>query len=66
MKRIGLKLEESDLVWKYQNNTVIIGYDKPEKVIEIEKKKKQEITTMGTDPNTGYGGKGGRGGGSAA
>ena len=66
MKRIGLKLEESDLVWKYQNNTVIIGYDKPEQVIEMEKRKKQEITTMGNDPNTGYAGKGGRPSGSAA
>ena len=66
MKRIGLKLEESDLVWKYQNNTVIIGYDKPEQVIELEKRKKEEITTMKTDPNTGYSGKGGSSGGGSA
>jgi len=29
MKRMGLNLEESELAWKYQNNTVIISYDKP-------------------------------------
>ena len=41
LKRAGnLVLEESELAWKYQNNTVIISYDKPDKVIEMEKKKK--------------------------
>ena len=29
LKRIGIKLEESEIGWKYQNNTVIISYDKP-------------------------------------
>ena len=29
LKRSGINLEESEVVWKYQNNTVIIGYDKP-------------------------------------
>ena len=29
LKRIGIKLEESEIAWKYQNNTVIISYDKP-------------------------------------
>jgi hypothetical protein len=29
MKRIGLNIEESAIAWKYQNNTVIISYDKP-------------------------------------
>lgn len=48
MKRAGdLKLEESELAWKYQNNTVIISYDKPDKVLEIEKKKKEELHKMG-------------------
>ena len=48
MKRAGdLKLEESELAWKYQNNTVIISYDKPDKVLEIEKKKKDELHKMG-------------------
>jgi hypothetical protein len=42
MKRNGLKLEESSLVWKYQNNTLIIGYDKPDKILELERKKLQE------------------------
>ena len=43
MKRAGLELEDSEVVWKYQNNTVIIGYDKPEKVKEMDEKKKKEI-----------------------
>lgn len=43
MKRVGMNLEDSEVTWKYQNNTVIIGYDKPEKVIEMEKKKKKDI-----------------------
>jgi hypothetical protein len=29
LKRINIKLEESEIAWKYQNNTVIISYDKP-------------------------------------
>lgn len=29
LKRLGIKLEESSLAWKYQNNTLIIAYDKP-------------------------------------
>ena len=36
MKRIGLKLEDQYVAWKYQNNTVIIGYEKPDKIIELE------------------------------
>jgi uncharacterized protein YjiK len=40
MKRIGLNIEESSIAWKYQNNTVVISYDKPAQVLEIEKKKK--------------------------
>ena len=47
MKRIGLKLEDSEIAWKYQNNTVIISYDKPEKIIELDKKKLSEIANMG-------------------
>ena len=35
-------------MWKYQNNTVIIAYDKPDKIVELEKKKKQDIAKMGT------------------
>ena len=31
LKRLGIKLDESNVVWKYQHNTLIIGYDKPEK-----------------------------------
>ena len=29
MKRLDLVLEDSEVAWKYQNNTVIISYDKP-------------------------------------
>lgn len=47
LKRVGIKLEESEVAWKYQNNTVIIGYDKPEKIKELEKKKKSEIASLG-------------------
>lgn len=43
MKRLKLPLEDSSIAWKYQHNTLIVGYDKPEKVIEVEKKKIQEI-----------------------
>lgn len=40
LKRTGINLEDSEVVWKYQNNTVIIGYDKPASIIELDKKKK--------------------------
>lgn len=43
MKRLKLTLEESSLAWKYQHNTLIIGYDKPDKILELEKKKQAEI-----------------------
>lgn len=39
LKRLGIKLEESSIAWKYQNNTLIIGYDKPDKIIELDRKK---------------------------
>ena len=29
LKRLGLKIEESSVAWKYVSNTVIISYDKP-------------------------------------
>ena len=48
MKRLELVLEDSAIAWKYQNNTVIISYDKPEKCIEAEKKKKESLSTIGT------------------
>ena len=35
-----MDIEESEVVWKYQNNTVIIGYDKPAKIKEMDAKKK--------------------------
>ena len=36
LKRASLEIEESSVTWKYANNTVIIGYDKPDKVKETE------------------------------
>ena len=66
LKRAGdIKLEESELAWKYQNNTVIISYDKPEKIKEIEKKKKQDIQKMGTNSDLPMLSGGGGGGGSS-
>ena len=50
MKRCGLQLEDSEVVWKYQNNTVIIGYDKPDKVKEMDEKKKKDIQTLNGVP----------------
>lgn len=47
MKRIGLQLDDGELMWKYQNNTVIIAYNKPSKCIEAEKKKQAEMQKMG-------------------
>ena len=48
MKRIGLKLEDNMVAWKYQNNTVIIGYEKPIKVLELEEKKRNEVKQLDT------------------
>ena len=47
MKRLGLVLEESAVAWKYQNSTVIISYDKPDQVIELEKKKRTDLKNIG-------------------
>ena len=46
MKRLKLPLEESAVAWKFQHNTLIIGYDKPDKVREIEHKKQLEIQQL--------------------
>jgi hypothetical protein len=48
LKRLKLPLEESSLTWKFQNNTLIIGYDKPPKILDLEKKKVSEIKTIKT------------------
>ena len=32
LKRAELEIEESSVTWKYANNTVIIGYGKPDQV----------------------------------
>ena len=65
MKRAGdLKLEDCELAWKYQNNTVIISYDKPAKVIEMEKKKKADLQKLGNQSDVPM--LGGGGGGSSS
>ena len=43
LKRLGIKLEESELAWKYANNTLIVGYDKPERIKDLDRKKAAEI-----------------------
>jgi hypothetical protein len=47
LKRVNIKLEESSLAWKYQNNCVLIFYDKPDSIIQGEQKKVQNMRTMG-------------------
>lgn len=32
LKRCGLQVDEAAIAWRYTNNTVIIGYDKPDQV----------------------------------
>jgi hypothetical protein len=46
LKRLGIKLDEGNVAWKYQHNTLIIGYDKPDKILELDKKKQQEIANL--------------------
>ena len=36
LKRAELEIEESSVTWKYANNTVIIGYGKPDQVKQKE------------------------------
>lgn len=57
MKRLGLVLEDKYLQWKYQNNTVLIGYEKPDKILELEQQKKKEVANMGLHDGS-FGGKG--------
>ena len=37
LKRLGLKIDESSIAWKYMNNTVIISYDKPAEAKQRER-----------------------------
>lgn len=37
LKRLGMKMQEESIAWKYANNTVIISYDKPAEVKAKEK-----------------------------
>jgi hypothetical protein len=39
LKRLKIPLEESSIAWKFQHNTLIIGYDKPDQIIQLDKKK---------------------------
>ena len=32
LRRVGLQIDEAAIGWRYTNNTVIIGYDKPDEV----------------------------------
>lgn len=32
LRRVGLEIDEAAIAWRYTNNTVIIGYDKPNEV----------------------------------
>jgi hypothetical protein len=50
MKRINLKLEESSLAWKYSNNTLIISYDKPAKIFEVDAQKQKDIAKQIANP----------------
>lgn len=52
LKRLKIDLEESSVAWKFQHNTLIIGYDKPEKILELDKKKQQEIAQLSKQTNT--------------
>ena len=40
MRRLQITLEDKYLQWKHQNNTVLIGYEKPDKILELEKQKR--------------------------
>ena len=46
MKRIGLQLEEASVAYKYTNSTLLIYYDKPPKILELEAKKKAELSQL--------------------
>jgi len=46
MRRLKLPLEDSSVAWKFQHNTLIIGYDKPDKIRELEHKKQLEIQQL--------------------
>ena len=42
LRRCGLQIDEAAIGWRYANNTVIIGYDKP---VEV-KRKDQEMLAL--------------------
>jgi len=43
LRRLKIDLDESSIAWKFQHNTLIIGYDKPDKILELDRKKREEI-----------------------
>lgn len=52
LKRLKIDLDESSIAWKFQHSTLIIGYDKPEKILELDRKKQQEIANLSKQTNT--------------
>eukprot|EP00735_Rhodelphis_limneticus_P006233 TRINITY_DN18611_c0_g1::TRINITY_DN18611_c0_g1_i1::g.1196::m.1196 TRINITY_DN18611_c0_g1::TRINITY_DN18611_c0_g1_i1::g.1196 ORF type:complete len:196 (-),score=21.79,sp/A5D8N2/DPCD_XENLA/50.79/8e-65,DPCD/PF14913.1/4.4e-69,HtaA/PF04213.8/2.3e+02,HtaA/PF04213.8/1.9 TRINITY_DN18611_c0_g1_i1:670-1257(-) len=46
LDRLNLPLEESRIVWKHENNTLIIRYRKPNEVLQAEKMQKEERSKM--------------------
>ena len=36
LRRVQLQMVESNIAWRYQNQTVIISYDKPKEVLDRE------------------------------
>ena len=52
LKRVGLQIDDSQVMWKYANNTVIIAYQKPAKV----KARDQEMIKLANQAaQTGFG-----------
>ena len=43
LKRLGKKIEDSQITWKYQNNTLLIAYNKPPEVLESDIQKKKDF-----------------------
>ena len=44
MKLLGLQIEDQNVSWKYSNNTLLIGYIKPQEVLDTEKDKISKFT----------------------
>ena len=46
LDRLSIPLEQNNLKWTFQNNTLIISYLKPNKYIELQKIMMMEFTRM--------------------